>query len=578
MDDNTRIHAERIRVAFQQIPGAVIVTLVNAGLIAAVLMAVVPDWRLTAWLGVTALVAAGRLLLWRAHRDTASPDRSWSLVSMGGAGAAGLLWGGGSVMLLPDAETYQMLWVFLIGGMCAGAATLHYAHLPTALAFIGPAGLPLAIRFALEGSARRAAAAAMIVVFLAVLSVTARRSSRYFGDTLRLRLDLEATRVRLLTETEEHRVTEASLRQAQKMEAVGQLTGGIAHDFNNLLSVVLGSLELLRNRLPPNDPRAAELLGNALQGAERGAALTHRLLAFGRRQLLRPAVVDLPALVRGMTALLTSSAGAGVRIAMRFPAGLPPVVVDANQLELALLNLVVNARDAMPDGGEVTIGAHGAQAGGPDGLAPGAYVVLTVTDSGTGMDQATLDRAVEPFFTTKDVGKGTGLGLSMVHGLAAQSGGQFRLRSAPGTGTTAELWLPRVARRVAPTAGLPPDQPGRARTVLVVDDEPPRLADTAAMLEALGYRVMEAESGAEALALLQAGARVDCVITEDAMPGMTGGALVDALQRCRPGLPVLRTTARGNPPEAGAADIPRLVTPLGRGALARALERHFDRV
>jgi len=568
MDDNTRIHAERIRVAFQQVPAAVVVTLVNAGLMTVVLMAVEPDRRLYAWLGVTVLVAVGRMFLWWAYRHAASRDRPWSLASMGGACAAGLLWGGGSVLLLPEQETYQMLWVFLIGGMCAGAATLHYAHLPTALAFIGPAGLPLAIRFALDGSARRAAAAAMIVVFLAALAVTARRSSWYFGDTLRLRLDLEATRVRLLTEMEEHRVTEASLRQAQKMEAVGQLTGGIAHDFNNLLSVVLGSLDLLRKRLPPDDTRAAELLGNALQGAERGSALTHRLLAFGRRQLLRPTVVDLPDLVRGMTALLSSSAGAGVRIAMRFPADLPPVEVDANQLELALLNLVVNARDAMPEGGEVTIGAHEAPAAERNlaGLAPGAYVVLQVMDRGMGMDEATLNQAMEPFFTTKAVGKGTGLGLSMVHGLAAQSGGQLRLRSTLGVGTTAELWLRRAARRVGP-----------ARSVLVVDADPQRLADTAAMLEDLGHTVIEAGSGPEALALLQAGARVDCAITADAMPGMTGAALAAALQRCRPGLPVVLTMDGADLPETGDADIPRLVKPFGRDALARAIEPQCDR-
>ena len=286
----------------------------------------------------------------------------------------------------------------------------------------------------------------MIAVFVAALVVISRRSSKHFGEMLRLRLDPAA-------------------RHTQKMEAVGQLTGGIAHDFNNLLTAVLSLLALLRKRLPADEQQVAHLLDNAIQGAERGAALTRRLLAFGRRQALMPEVVDLPVLVHRMSTLLRTSVGPGVRVAMRLPEALPPVEVDASQVELALLNLAVNARDAMPHGGDITIAAHEDQVRWreADGLPPGHYVVLSVTDTGVGMDEATLTQAMEPFFTTKGVGKGAGLGLSMVHGFVAQSGGRFRLHSRKGAGTVAEIWLPRAeatATAVRASSRRDPAAPG----------------------------------------------------------------------------------------------------------------------
>jgi signal transduction histidine kinase len=460
------IRAERLRSAFQQIPVAALVTVVNAALVAGVVSGSQHDRWISAWFTATVLVAIGRLVLWAASRRLvrlAAPLWPWSLASAGGAFLSGLLWGGGSVWLLPGSDVSQLFWVFLIGGMCAGAASLHYAHLPTALAFIVPSALPLAVRYAWEGTGWHAAAAIMIVVFLMALIVTSGRSSRYFSEMLRLRFDLldrthelAAINEKLRKKMEEHQATEAILRHAHKMEAVGQLTGGIAHDFNNLLTVVLGNLSLLRKYLPEDDARATDLLESAVRGAERGASLTQRLLAFGRRQVLRPEVLDLPSLVQGALGLVQSSVGTGVRISLRFPDRLSPVVVDANQLELALLNLAVNARDAMGDDGEIVISAYEEpvshrEAGGP---ASGDYVVLSITDNGEGMDEVTLGRATEPFFTTKEPGKGTGLGLSMVHGLVAQSGGQLRLHSRPGEGTVVELWLPRAV--LATDAEAPP--------------------------------------------------------------------------------------------------------------------------
>jgi signal transduction histidine kinase len=235
------------------------------------------------------------------------------------------------------------------------------------------------------------------------------------------------------------------------VEAVGQLTGGVAHDFNNLLSVVLGNLELLRKRIP-EDPKASKLLDSAVEGARRGAALTQRMLAFARRQDLKPQPVEVPDLVRGMADLLQRSIGPTIRIETRFPLHLPRALVDGHQLELALLNLVVNARDAMPDGGTITISAR------EEGQA--GFICLSVADTGEGMDEATLAHASEPFFTTKGTGKGTGLGLSMVHGLAEQSGGALALKSQKGEGTTAEIWLPIVV------AGVPQEAQGDSGTAL----------------------------------------------------------------------------------------------------------------
>ncbi|MCB4821603.1 ATP-binding protein [Roseicella aerolata] len=551
----------------------------------AILIGVQGDRRALAWCAAMVLVAALRLLSARAwRRDPAARDRTgfWSVIGCCGTFAAGLALGGGAAWLWPASETWQLFWVFLVGGMCAGAAGLHHAHLPAVLAFILPAGLPLVARYALEGSERGLAAAAMILVFLGALTLSACRSSREFAANLRLRLSLaqqaqalDAANQRLREEMARHRATEESLRQAQKMEAVGQLTGGIAHDFNNLLTVVLGSLALLRKRLPEGDERAARLLENALQGAQRGAALTQRLLAFGRRQVLNPALVELPKLVQGMADLLRGALGAGTHLRCDFPPGLPPVHVDANQLELALLNLVANARDAMPRGGEVAISAEERQVmrGEPGGLPPGPYVVLSVADAGEGMDEAVLAQAMEPFFTTKGVGKGTGLGLPMVHGFAAQSGGRFTLHSARGVGTVAELWLPRAG---AVPAGRPEPQAAplpatRRGTVLLVDDDPLVLASTAAMLEDLGHVAVEAASGPAAIELLRGGVQADLVITDFAMPGMTGLQLAEAVRRIRPGLPVLLATGYAEVQEAVLPGVPRLPKPFEQAALARAV-------
>lgn len=369
-----------------------------------------------------------------------------------------------------------------------------------------------------------------------------------------------------------------ALFQAQKLEAIGQLTGGVAHDFNNLLMVVLSSLELLRKRLP-QDERLSSLVDNAERAAQRGASLTQRMLAFARRQELDQKPVDLIELVRGMSDLLQRSLGPSIRIETRFPLSLPKVRTDANQLEAALLNLAVNARDAMPNGGPLTISAReeAVAAGGGTGLPEGKYVCFAVEDAGEGMDDETLSRATDPFFTTKGVGKGTGLGLPMVHGLAEQSGGRLFIRSERGVGTIVEMWLPISTEETSVERTEAEDchgttGPRRKLAVMAVDDDALVLMNTAAMLEDEGHTVVEVHSGDEALRILRQGEKVDLIVTDQAMPRMTGLELAEAVKAEWPNIPIIMATGYAELPEGVGSNLVRLSKPFTQAQLAEALE------
>jgi PAS domain S-box-containing protein len=372
-----------------------------------------------------------------------------------------------------------------------------------------------------------------------------------------------------------------ALLQSQKMEAVGQLTGGIAHDFNNLLTAVLGSLELLRKRLA-SDSKAMRLLENAVQGARRGSALTRRLLAFARYQDLSPEAVDLPNLVRGMTALMQPVLGPKTIIETHLPRQSNAVLVDFNQLEMALLNLAVNARDAMTDGGTIVIDVREARLaqGQVDGLAAGSYACLSVKDSGVGMDEITLSRAMEPFYTTKGPGKGTGLGLSMVHGVMIQANGRLILNSEVGKGTTAELWLPLMEGAVA-TTGTALPAPGRAldgtnRLVLAVDDDELVLLNTVMVLEDLGHKVFEAASGKEALAVLAREPSIELVVTDMAMPHMSGTQLFEVAQNLYPRLRFLLAAGYMEASDDDQPMLLRITKPFWQDDLARAIQVVFE--
>ncbi len=380
----------------------------------------------------------------------------------------------------------------------------------------------------------------------------------------------------------EHRVEErtrereaalAQVHEMQKLESLGQLTGGVAHDFNNLLMAVLGNLELVRKRVP-DDPRLLRLIDGAIQGAERGASLTKRMLAFARRQELRPEIVQVGELVGSMTEMLQRSLGPAISITTDFSTELAPTRVDPNQLELALLNLAVNARDAMPQGGQLRLTARSERiaAGQVSGLGAGDFVCLAVADSGCGMDEATLSRATEPFFTTKGPGRGTGLGLSMVEGFVAQSGGAVRITSQPQRGTEIELWLPAAEAAEQQPAAPTIAAVGEALClrVLVVDDDPIVAAGTAAMIEDLGHAAIEASSAAAALDVLRSGAEIDLVITDYAMPAMSGTQLAAAIRRDRPGLPVAIITGYADVPTQELR-LPRLAKPFRQQELANLI-------
>ncbi len=380
---------------------------------------------------------------------------------------------------------------------------------------------------------------------------------------------------RVTAEVERRSQAEQALIQSQKIETLGQLTGGVAHDFNNLLTPIVGALDVASKALE-NEPRALRLVSGAIQAADRARTLVQRLLAFSRRQHLQPQAVDVAALVDGVSDLIHRSIGPQIELKTNIDRGLPPANVDPNQLELALLNLAVNARDAMPGGGTLTITARAEQLFDHDRLNDGQYICIAVADNGTGMDEAVLQRAIEPFFTTKDIGQGTGLGLSSVQGLAVQSGGELQLHSDVGQGTTATLWLPvsneQPVRDELPTSAVPAARPSNI-TALLVDDEPLVRAGIAAMLDDLGYRVLEASSAAEATLLFESGVAFDVLITDHAMPGRTGADLAQDLRAHRPDLPVLLVTGYAKVAQDGSSGLARLPKPFRKDELAKRLER-----
>jgi nitrogen-specific signal transduction histidine kinase/CheY-like chemotaxis protein len=365
-----------------------------------------------------------------------------------------------------------------------------------------------------------------------------------------------------------------ALRQSQKMEAMGQLTGGVAHDFNNLLTPIVGSLDMLQRRRVGSE-REQRLIAGAALSAERARTLVQRLLAFARRQPLQPVAVDLGKLVTGMIDLVASTSGPRVKVEVDLASENPAVIADPNQLEMAILNLAVNARDAMPDGGSLIIAAReeALRDGAALKLERGRYVRLSVSDTGVGMDAEIARRAVEPFFSTKGVGRGTGLGLSMVHGLAAQLGGAMRIESRLGVGTTVELWLP-VAEAVASDVEQvgPALAAAKAGTVLLVDDEELVRASTADMLSELGYEVTEVASAEEALRLIGNGLGPDVVVTDHLMPGLTGTDFARLLKEREPAAKVLVISGYAED-EGVAPDLPRLTKPFRQAELAESLAK-----
>lgn len=385
---------------------------------------------------------------------------------------------------------------------------------------------------------------------------------------------------------------EAALRQAQKMETLGQLTGGIAHDFNNLLQVVTGNLDLLQRVLPDDADRARKMAANACDGAQRAAVLTQRLLAFSRRQPLAPRPIDPNMLVSGMYDLFHRTLGETIHVEAVEQDGAWPVEIDLNQMENALLNLAVNARDAMPDGGTLTIEVGNTRLDRPmtlgeDHIASGDYVMIAVSDTGEGMDAQTLAHAIEPFFTTKEVGRGTGLGLSMVYGFIRQSGGHMRVHSQPGSGTSIKLYLPRYhgeAAAVHEDAATPvAPSVGGSETVLLCEDDEAVRDYSVHVLRELGYRVIAVEHGAAALDRIEAAdPPIDLLFTDIVLPGgMTGAELADIARARWPDMRVLFATgyARNAIQQDGRLDpgVTLLTKPFTYSDLAAKVREILDR-
>ena len=454
-------------------------------------------------------------------------------------------------------------------GIKASLAEVAGDRLWETLWFTATPGMPEKVRAALEAAAKGQSVRQEILLNLPI-------GPRWFDFTIRPIRDARGVVLAIVSEGADitgRRQVEEALRQSQKLEAIGQLTGGIAHDFNNLLTPIVGSFDLLQRKYR-DDPLAARLISGALQSAERARLLVQRLLAFARRQHLEARAVDLEQLVKGMLDLIGRSLGPRIEVRVAMAKGLPAARVDPNQLEVALLNLAVNARDAMPDGGTISISARTAEVGDEvQGLKPGRYVCLSVADEGIGMPPETLARAVEPFFTTKAIGKGTGLGLSMVHGLAAQSGGQLTLESAPGEGTIATLWLPATngSRHESLAPVLETESPSRPLSVLLVDDDDLVRAGAAAMLEAIGHSVIQISSAPRALEHLASGQNIDVLVTDHRMPSMSGADLVRRARLIQPDLPAVLITGYADMLEADSSELPLLTKPFRASELVRAL-------
>jgi signal transduction histidine kinase/ActR/RegA family two-component response regulator len=523
------------------------------------------------WLALISVMSLARAWLYRRYiHASPMPSRAgvWGVRFVVGSGAAGVLWGGACFFLMSETGPVPELLVsFVIGGMCAAAAGTLASHLPAFIAFIGPALAALAVCMASSGDAIHSVMAVMVLIYAAGLTVVAKVNHRVLTEAFSLRFEkatllerlssaqahLEETNrtleQRVLERTEAFRKQADALRDAQRMEAIGRLAGGVAHDFNNLLTVILINLSDVVER-PTLDERTRSILKEVRQAATRGADLVRQLLLFSRRQRAAPEILDLNQLVRTLDTLLRRSLGEGNSLSLVLEDTALFVCLDATQLEQILINLVTNARDAMASGGVVTVETRTLQLlEAADGIEAGSYAVLSVGDTGVGMDAATRQRIFEPFFTTKEVGKGTGLGLATVYGIVEQSGGQIRVSSKPSQGSCFHIYFPlgqpssEAQDAAAPRAGSGTRRAVKARgavTVLLVEDEPSVRAVARRILERAGHRVLAAQNAEEALTLSADHAGpIELLVTDVVMAGMDGPVLAARLCAQRPDLRAL---------------------------------------
>src|SRR5712672_2647652 len=581
------IYAAQIRALYQHTPMVLAVNVANSALVAVVLGTYLEQTRWWIFFGLVITLTGLRAIGWICYRHDRQPYETtakWAIFATAGSSLSGLLWGLGSTSLLSDNILEQTFLVFVIGGMSAGALVSLAYHLPTYISYVFSAVLPLSSIFILDGRTVHVTMGVMLVVFVAALTFAAHHFNSAFVRGLRLNLDLSerteelsALNARLEGEITQRKVAENQLHQAQKMEALGQLTGGIAHDFNNLLTAVIGNLELAQKRTG-SDPHTAGLLGAALSASERGATLIKDLLTFARRQSLHPRAVDVSAVVDDAEKILKKTINPDIRLLIRAEPCVRPAWVDSNQLELAILNLALNARDAMARGGRLQIACENRRAesgNSPPDLTTGEYVIVSVSDTGTGMSEMTLAHAFEPFFTTKEPGRGSGLGLSMVQGFAVQSGGAVQIVSSLGEGTNVTLWLPHAEG--GSTETVPLEQSGsvlgptQAR-ILVCDDDGDVRALVGTYLRDSGYTVWEANNPTLALQILERERPIDLLLVDYAMPEMTGPAVIDRAQTYQHELKALLITGYAEALRTGGISaIPLLAKPFKVAELGRRI-------
>jgi signal transduction histidine kinase/CheY-like chemotaxis protein len=578
------VKGEQIRTLYRQSAWIVALNPINAAVVGAVLRSPGRGGLIVAWLAASALAAAGRIGLAQGFRRLAPPAealRRWGRLFVAGAGLSGLCWGAGSVLLYdPQAQLANVLLFFVVGGMAAGAAGTLACHLPAFLAFVAPALLPLSVRIFAEGGPLHLTMGALGLVYCAALVIIARNSHHAITESFRLRFANDELLGRLsraqvsleeANRTLEQRVDERSrelqrqteaLDEARRMESLGLLVGGVAHDFNNLLTVILGNVTVLLDR-PGVAAEASDALGQIQEAAGRAAWLVSQLLASSRRQVRKPRVLDLNGVVSGAHRLLARLIGEHVELVVALSARPLLVEADPGQLEQVIVNLATNARDAMPSGGRLTIETEAVTVDGDGaalapGLGPGDYVMLSVRDTGVGMDAETRRMAFHPFFTTKEVGHGTGLGLATVNGVVEQSGGRVFVESEPGAGSCFRVLLPRAAAAAAPVEPPAPAAPaaGRAGTVLLVEDEPMVRTVASQALGGAGLTVLEAGSGEQALERARAHAGpIDLLVTDVVMSRMGGPELAALLKADRPDVRVLFVSGYSRDAHLPASDV-----------------------
>jgi signal transduction histidine kinase/CheY-like chemotaxis protein len=613
------VRAEQIRALYRQSVWVFLANPINAVIVSLVLWAAASRPLLLWWTGAMGAITAARLLLrWQYRRVAPTLDQSriWGMRFVSGTTLIGLAWGLGAALLYDRHNpALQLFVIFIVGGMVAGASGTLAFYVPAFLGFGMAALLPISVRLAVEGDPMRIAMAVLVLVFGTTLILVALNTQRSLTESIRLRfvnehllkrLSSAQTSLEEINRTLEERVVERgaalerqgqTLRDAQRMESVGLLAGGVAHDFNNLLTVVMANVDLLSSDRSFG-PAAHVAVNEIREAGSRAAALVSQLLAFGRRQLLVPKVLDLNAVVRDMQGLLSRLIGDHVDLAVAFCPRRLLTMADPRQIEQVIINLASNARDAMPNGGRLLIETdhedvgHGGASSEPAGVPSGSYAVLTVRDSGVGMDSETKRQVFDPFFTTKPLGKGTGLGLATVYGIVDQSGGHIVVESQPGAGSRFKIYLPHaaedaagVADEAAPlesaasTAATP--RAGKPSTILVAEDHALLRGALSRVLLDLGHEMLIAEDGAQALEMSRAHrGEIDLVITDVVMAKMGGLELAAHLATERPHLRVLFTSGYSRDKALPALDPERgvdfLRKPFSAQELADKVARLLD--